>query len=76
MKKNCKYKYKCINPKCVFEHQYNYDLNEAYKQYIIKEKIKNKKFKSINCNKSDDKCDNHKYNGCIFKHKNDPICNI
>lgn len=75
-KEYCKYKSKCINPECVFEHQYDYNLKVAYKQYIIKERNKNKKFKSINCNKLDDNCDNHKYNRCIFKHINDPICNI
>ena len=36
-KENCKYSLKCINPKCIFNHPVNYDLNTAYKQYIIEE---------------------------------------
>lgn len=72
-KEYCKYNFNCINPKCIFKHPINYDINTAYKKYIIKEKIKNPKFKSLFCNNSDEKCSNHKYNRCIFKHQNDPI---
>lgn len=72
-KEDCKYKLKCINPKCIFNHPINYDLNTAYKQYIIEEKNKNNKFKSLICNNSDETCPNHKYNKCKFRHQNDPI---
>jgi hypothetical protein len=72
-KEYCKYKFKCINPNCNFNHPINYDLNSAYKQYIIEEKNKNSNFKTLNCNNSDEMCPNHKYNKCKFRHQNDPI---
>lgn len=72
-KEYCKHDLNCINPKCIFKHPINYDINLSYKKYIIKEKVKNSKFKSSSCNNSDEKCSNHKYNKCIFRHQNDPI---
>lgn len=72
-KKDCQYKIKCINPNCKFIHPENYDLETAYKQYIIEEKNRNPMFKSLNCNFNDDTCPKHKYNKCKFKHQNDLI---
>jgi hypothetical protein len=69
----CKYELKCINPICNFNHPNGYDLYLAYKKYIIEEKNKNFKFKSINCKNDDDTCAKHRYNKCIFLHKDDPI---
>lgn len=74
-KDNCKYKLKCINPNCDFNHPKNYNLDKSYKEYIIEEKKKDPKFKSSFCNNSDETCPKHKYNKCIFRHKNDPIEN-
>jgi hypothetical protein len=72
-KEDCKYKLKCINPICKFSHPENYNLNLAYKQYIVEERNKNPMFKSLDCNFKDDMCQKHKYNKCKYKHKNDPI---
>lgn len=72
-KEICKHDLKCINPKCHLRHSIEYDLGKSYKQYIINEKKKNSKFKSIDCKNTDKLCDKHKYNKCIFIHKNDPI---
>lgn len=71
-KEDCKYKLKCINPNCKFSHPENYDLNLAYKQYIVEERNINPMFKSLDCN-FNDICPKHKYNKCKFKHQNDPI---
>lgn len=69
----CKYEYNCINPKCVYKHPLNYNLNEAYKKYILNEKKKNPKYKSTFCKYKNNLCEKHKYNRCIYKHNNDPI---
>lgn len=74
-KDNCKYKLKCINPNCDFDHPKNYNLDKAYKEYIIEEKNKNPKFKSSFCKNNNETCQKHKYNKCIFRHNNDPIEN-
>lgn len=71
--KKCENGFKCINPKCVYEHPKDYNLINSYKQYILDEKNKDIKFKSINCKYSDNLCNKHKYNKCIFKHDSDPI---
>lgn len=70
--KNCKYKIYCINPRCVYKHPLDYNLDKAYKNYILNEKNKNPKFKSADCKYKDELCENHKKNKCIFKHNNDP----
>src|ERR1700730_2525011 len=49
--------------------------NNSYKQYILDEKKKNPKFKTINCKYKDNLCNKHKYNRCIFKHSDHPIEN-
>jgi hypothetical protein len=72
-KEFCKYKLNCIDPNCNFSHPINYDINTAYKLYIIEERKKNPKFKSLKCSNNDKKCLKHKYNKCIFIHNNDPI---
>jgi hypothetical protein len=71
--KNCENGLKCINPKCVYDHPKDYNLITSYKQYILDEKNKEIKFKSINCKYTDKLCNKHKYNKCIFKHDSDPI---
>lgn len=70
--KECKYNLKCINPNCKYIHHNDYDINKAYNEYLIYEKKKKSKFKTIKCNNDDDQCIKHKHNRCIFLHKNDP----
>lgn len=72
-KKNCKYKLSCIDPNCNFNHPINYDIKTAYKLYIIEEKKKNPKFKSLICSNNYKTCLKHKYNKCIFRHNDDLI---
>lgn len=69
----CKQNLNCINPDCKYNHTGNYDITKAYNEYILNEKEKKPNFKSIRCKNDDDKCIKHKYNKCIFLHKNDPI---
>lgn len=71
--KYCKHEIDCINPRCIYKHPLAYNLDEAYKRYILNEKNKNPKFKSTYCKYEDDLCEKHKYNRCIFKHNSDPV---
>ena len=71
--KDCKDGLDCINPKCVYKHPLDYNLNKAYKRYILNEKTQNPKFKSTYCKYEDDICKKHEYNRCIFKHNDDII---
>lgn len=71
--KKCKQSLKCINPYCKYIHPDSYDIIKSYNEYILNEKEKSPKFKSIKCKNDDDKCIKHEYNKCIFLHKSDPI---
>lgn len=71
--KNCKYKTKCINPECKLNHPNNYNINNAYIDYILTRQKQSSNFKTIRCNNKDDDCIKHNYNKCGFLHANDPI---
>jgi hypothetical protein len=71
--KDCKDGLDCINPKCIYKHPLDYNLDKAYKRYILNEKTQNPKFKSTYCKYEDDLCEKHEYNRCIFKHNDDAI---
>lgn len=70
--KECENGNQCINPKCIYDHPKNYNLINSYKQYILDYRKNDIKFKTINCKYSDEVCNRHKNNKCIFKHDNDP----